>query len=287
MTITCTTKNYILGTPSVTVKDSTNQEASSKLDISYAGGKLTVATNDATVYGMTYKITLKANDYAPASVLTVSIPAKEKSDITATVKVSGKIDVIRGSSAVTVTPTYKNRALAEPKETIVIYNAPGEDVSHLFTVKANGKGGYSITKAKNAELPTGTYKIKLAATFGSAKTETKLMNMTVTMGSAKLTVKTDDVFLFANDKNDRVRVWFESADKALNDVAKIEIKDAKYQDIFEVYDYENGTFGIGFKGDVPKNLAGTTVTLNLNVYLTGNTSAKPNATVKVKLTIMK
>ena len=68
---------------------------------------------------------------------------------------------------------------------------------------------------------------------------------------------------------------------------KIEIKDAKYQDIFEVYDYENGTFGIGFKGDVPKNLAGTTVTLNLNVYLTGNISAKPNATVKVKLTIMK
>ena len=59
------------------------------------------------------------------------------------------------------------------------------------------------------------------------------------------------------------------------------------QIIFEVYDYENGTFGIGFKGDVPEDLAGKTVTLNLNVYLAGNTSAKPNGTVKAKLTIMK
>ena len=125
------------------------------------------------------------------------------------------------------------------------------------------------------------------ADFGGTKAETKLMNMSVVMGSAKLTVKTESTNLFANDKQDRALVWFTAADKTLNEVAKIEIKDAKYQGIFKIYDYGNGQFAIGFAGDVPKDLAGKTVTLNLNVYLTGNETAKPNTTAKVKLTIVK
>jgi hypothetical protein len=141
VTVSCTTKNYILGTPSVTVKDSTNQEASAKLDISYTGGKLTVATNDATVYGMTYKITLKANDYAPASVLTVSIPAKEKSDITATVKVSGKIEYLLRSFTDKKT-VYRDILQLTAHENLVDLGAYDGDTIREFLAATGGEYDY-------------------------------------------------------------------------------------------------------------------------------------------------
>jgi len=83
-------------------------------------------------------------------------------------------------------------------------------------------------------------------------------------------------------------VWFEAKDTALNDVSRVEIKDAKYRDKFEVIDYENGRFAIGFRnGKVDTSLVGKTVTLNLNVFLEGNRTTKANTTAKVKLTILK
>ena len=98
--------------------------------------------------------------------------------------------------------------------------------------------------------------------------------------------------LFAQDKYDRVVFRFESTDKALNGATKVEIKDAKYKDIFEVYDYGNGQFAIGFKDETVSSAligkkASLDVTLNLNVFIDGNESAKPNTTAKIKLTIVK
>ena len=117
--------------------------------------------------------------------------------------------------------------------------------------------------------------------------KSSMISLSVKMGAAKLTVMTSDTTLFANDKNDRALVWFEAKDAALNDVSRVEIKDAKYQDKFEVIDYENGQFAIAFKDGVPENLIGKTVTLNLNVFIEGNETAKANTTAKVKLTIVK
>ena len=107
------------------------------------------------------------------------------------------------------------------------------------------------------------------------------------MATPKLTTLTSDTTLFAKDKHDRAMVWFETADTALNEIDRVEIKDAKYQDTFEIIDYENGQFAIAFKDGVPENLIGKTVTLNLNIFIDGNQTAKANATAKVKLTIVK
>ena len=256
---------------------------------------MTVSTNDATVYGKSYKIVLKANEYGTAATLTVSVPAQAKSIPTVTIKAAGKIDVIRDGSALTVTPTYKNCiTTTHAEETVTISNSKKEDVTSLFTITPNGKGGYTVTKAEGAALPTGTYKVKLAANFGAVEIASKEVSMSVAMGAAKLTTVTTDTTLFAKDKNDRALVWFEAADATLNEVSSITFKNAKQAQMFEIIDYGGGLFAIGFKdGVVDKSLLASgkttskTVTVSLNVFINGNETSKTNATANVKLTVVK
>lgn len=100
-------------------------------------------------------------------------------------------------------------------------------------------------------------------------------------------MKSSGTTLFGKDKHDRALIWFEAKDAALNGVARVTVKDTKYQDKFEILDYGNGKFAIAFRNGVPGSLIGKTVTLNLNVFMEGNRTAKANTTAKVKLTIVK
>ena len=283
VTVTCTAKDYVLTKPVITLEDS----AKGKLDVTYANGELTVATNAATQYGKTYKIFLKAHADAPASTLSVTVATVAKSEVSVTLKTTGKIDVIRDGSAVTVTPTYKNCTTPGAKENLVILNSKNVPVNDLFRIEPNGNGAYTVTKAEGAALTAGTYKIMMEAKVGEQEFASKAVKLSVTMASPKLTVKTSGTTLFAKDKNDRALVWFEAKDAALNGVEHVTIKDTKYQDKFEILDYENGQFAIVFSNGVPETLIGKTVTLNLNVFLEGNPTAKANTTAKVKLTILK
>ena len=121
--------------------------------------------------------------------------------------------------------------------------------------------------------------------ISSVADSVKPVQLKITMGAAKLSLAAEDTTLFANDKNDRAQFRLTTTDKNLKDVARVEIKDARYADILEVIDYGNGLYAIGFKADPA--LVGKTVTLNLNVFLEGNDSAKANATAKIKLTIVR
>jgi hypothetical protein len=104
------------------------------------------------------------------------------------------------------------------------------------------------------------------------------------MGSARVTAQVEGT-LFAEDRNSRVTLTFSSSDEALKDVARIEIKDAKNAELFEIFDYGNGRFAIGFKNGQPVRSA-KPITLTLNIFLEGNTTAKPNATGKLKISIV-
>ena len=302
--VSCATKGYAFTKPIVKqVTDKYKQPAENQLNIRYADGRLYIATNEDTVYGMTYTVSLQANEKAAVQNVTVTIPTEAKSKVTVSLKASGKIDVIRDGSAVTVTPTYKNRLTATPAgEALYIYNAADRSktcVNHLFDIQSDGKGGYSITKAEGVTLPTGTYKVRFEATFGTTKMDPEEVSMTVIMGSTKLTNQMMGSTLFSKDRNDMAFIQFEAADAMLNDVLKVEIKDTKYKDAFEIIDCGDGLFAIGYKGGkihsaianliLKKN---ATITLNLNVYMAGNPTvdtAKPtvNTTAKVKLTIVK
>ena len=154
----------------------------------------------------------------------------------------------------------------------------------------------SLSTTASASNPTETAatpspKVKLVSTYQDVTVETALVSFSVSMGSAKLTAAFSDTTLFARDVRDRALVWFESNDLTLNAVSRVAIRDAKYRDMFEVIDYGDGLFAIGYKDNTvhPSLITAkstTSVTLNLDVYMEGNQSSKANATVRLKLAIV-
>ena len=292
--LTCSTKGYTLVDPIIQVMDSTGKNsAEGKLEVTYQNGKILVNQTEETEYGKTYKVLIKATSYSPAVTLQVVIPAANKSVVTATVKASGKIDVIRDSTSITVTPTYKNcTAQAERTESLIILNAKNVDVTDLFLIGRNDNGSFNIRRNPEAKLDhSQKYKVKLIAAFNGTTVETKEVSLSVSMGSTKLAVAAKDATLFAKDKNDRVVFTFNTTDATQNSVSKVTVKE---DTMFDVLDYGNGTYALAYKdGKVHKNLLATgkttskAVTVTLNVTLDGNETTKTNAALKLKVTVVK
>lgn len=284
--VSCNLKDYELVKPVWQLMDKTGkQSAEGKLDISWNDGKLRIGTNANTEYGATYKLLVAPEAGATPTALTVAIPAEAKSNVTATVTVKGSLDVIRRGE-VLVIPGYKNVSTETARaETLRILRSDNKVVTDQFNIVKNHDGTYAVSIADGAEIDlTKKYQIQLTAIFGSLAVSAKPGNLSIKMGSAKVTAQVKGT-LFAEDRSSRVTLTFSSSDEALKDVARIEIKDAKNADIFEIFDYGNGRFAIGFKNGQPVRSA-KPITLSLNIFLEGNTTAKPNATGKLKISIV-
>ena len=292
--VTSATKGYTLQTPYWELKDKTGKTgAEGELTIQPEGNVLHIAVNDSTKYGATYKLLVKADQSSAAQTLTITVPAENKSSVTSVLKAKGGIDVIRDSSAVTLTPTYQNcSAEAEKKAELVFYKTVGrtsEEVEGLFVYTANADGSFTVTKRPGAKLDhSGKYTVKLVAEInGKTTTESKPVALSVKMGTAKLTLTAKDSVLFAQDAHDRLEFRIDSGDKTLNGVEKLTVKDKKYVDLLEVYDYGNGAFAVGFRdAEAAASLAGKNITVNLDVLLKGNVPAKVNATLRLKVTVL-
>ena len=295
VTVTSAANGYGLEKPVWQLMDKTGKNpADGKLDIRCADGRLSVAVNESTEYGATYKLLVKAGDGHPAQTLTVTILAYNKSDITSTLKTGGSIDVIRKNGSIVITPSYKNlNTQTVREEKLVFYKTVGKtqvDVSDLFDYTANPDGSFTVAKAENARLDhSGKYTAVLTTLInGKVAAQSKPAALSVKMGSTKLTLTAVNAFLFSQDKHDRAEFVITAADATLNKIAKVEIKDAKYQNILEIIDYGNGEYAIGFKdGKVDSSLIGKTVTVNFDIFVEGNQTAKANTNAKMKLTILK
>ena len=280
--------------------DSTGKvSAEGKLKVTYENGKLIVNQTEETAYGATYKVLVRANSYAPAVTLTVTVPTREKSNITATLNTKGSIDVIRDGSALTVTPVYKNVIDGKRLEEKLIFTKTvktvTEDATDLFFYTENADGSFTVTKRDGAELDhSAKYSVQLVAYNGEEKVcETKPKAITVKMGTAKLTVASQSATLFAKDRNDRVVFWFDTTDTTLNGIAEVKIKEAANDKLFEIISYGDGIYAIAFKDKkvdssfLTQKSASKAVTVTLNVTLDGNETTKVNAALKLKLTVVK
>lgn len=281
--VTCSTKDYDFRIPYLELTDAKGNP-SDGLDVSWSDGKVHVAVNEETQFGGSYKIQISPEEGAKAVTLAVSIPTEAKSNVTGTLKVTGNLDVIRDGTALTVTPAWKNMNDAERTEELKVFCGT-EDVTDLFEI-TKSNGSYRLARAKNAELDhNGKYTAKLAVTFSNGATAEAIGALKAKMGSAKLTLNSDSTTLFAKDKHSRIDISFASADSTLNKVARVEIKDAKLKEQFEIFDYGNGRYAIGFKdGKVPAKV--TNVNLLLEAWLEGNVTAKSNVSAKVKISIV-
>ncbi len=284
--VTCTTKNYTLGEPVISVMDkSGKQSAEGKLDVSYSGGMLYVAVNDATEYGAVYKVLISAGEGYKAAVLNVTVPAQAKSAITGTLKAKGSIDIIRSGSGITLVPTYKNVSSAEYTERVEVYSSADKFAKPV-------EGVFAIDGMKLANICADSrlkYKVRVIAGFANGtEAATPLTAITVKTGAARLTVSGTPV-LYLKDVNSRGDFRITSADLTLNGIARAEIKDAKNAAMFELYEYGGGRFAIGFKDGViaPAAAKLKSVSIPINIWLDGSETAKPNAAVTIKINIAK
>ena len=284
--VSCTTKNYTLGEPVISVTDKTGrQSAEGKLDVSYSGGMLYVAVNDATEYGAVYKVLISAGEGYKAAALTVTIPAQAKSAVTGTLKAKGSIDIIRSGSGITLVPTYKNVSSAEYTERVEVYSSADKFAKPV-------EGVFAIDGMKLTNICADSrlkYKVRVVASFtDGVEAATPLTAITVKTGAARLTVSGKPV-LYLKDVNSRGDFRITSADLTLNGIARAEIKDAKNAAMFELYEYGGGRFAIGFKDGViaPAAAKLRSVSIPINIWLDGSETAKPNAAVTIKINIAK
>ncbi|MBQ4504291.1 MAG: hypothetical protein II983_01350, partial [Firmicutes bacterium] len=298
--VSCTTKNYKFD-----LSDAVLTYDDKVLDIVTVGNALIIKLKDGAEYGKTYPVSVSA-DYkgAPAVKLNVAV-LKKGSVVKSTIKATGTLDVIREGTAITIKPTYTN---------YLNVNVDEDTVLKIYSSKDSYKKAIAEVYAENGIFTIDSSVISNHVLKYKAQLETKLpgkaepiksnqISLSVKMGAAKLTTGSSGMTMFAKDRNDRAVVWFESSDATLNDVASIEIKDAKYKDVFEIIDYRDGSFAICFKdGKIHESIAkqlekksSVSITLNLNVFIEGNETvdpaisktAKANTTQKVKLTIVK
>ena len=308
VSVSCATANYTMKQLNMELRDGKGKkvltDGEEKLQVTFADGKLTIALGSKAAYGDSYQLWLKADEHGAVSKLKISVLASKKSKVTLSLKAKGTLDVIRQGSAITLTPAYKNCTAGKAwEEKILIYSSADKykepvqtwregDEDGLFHVERLENGSYVLTR-NGAINPNLKYKVELVSELeGLEPVSSGKVSISVKMGSAKLSLKSSGTTLFAKDKYDRALVWFTTTDAALNSVAEVTIKDAKYQNMFEIIDYENGEFAIGYKdGIVHSSLIGkkasTTVTVTLNIVLEGNETGKANTTAKVKLTVVK
>lgn len=302
VSVSCATSGYDFTAPMMELWDSKGKKqldsgeeltANGKLHVTWENGKLHIKLDEAAKYGESFQIKLKANAYSSTHTVKVTVPTEAKSKVTVTLSAKGSIDVIRSSTQIVMTPSYKNcMAGKDWDETLLVYTSadkyktaiPAED---LFNI-AEENGTYILT-AKEGLNPKLKYKVKLVSTLvGLEKpVESAQTSIGVKMGSAKLTMLSNGTTLFAKDKNDRAELMFTAKDETLNQVKSIAIKDSKYKNLFEIIPYGNGEFAIGFaNGTVDSSIQGKTITLNLNVFLEGNADTAAT-TMKLKLTVVK
>ncbi len=279
--VTCNTKGYILGTPVLPEMDA--------LDLSYSSGKLTVAANANTQYGVTYKIPIRVTEKDPAVTLSVKIPAQNKSTVSASLKAKGAIDPIRDGSSVVITPSYKNYAgETELTKTITIWSSRDSknytlDVTNQFQITENDDGTFAISKVPGAVLDT-SLKYRAILSFPDTSSSAPAF-ATLPVKYGKVSVKTSGTpVLYKKDRFSRGNVSLIIADNTLNPLERVEFKDAKQAALYEVYYYGNGSLAIGFREGSVQNVKYPT-SVSLNLFFTGNSTQKPNAAITVKIQI--
>lgn len=278
--VSTSVKGYSLGIPAYELLDAKGNP-SDGLHLTWENGKLRIAVTEDTAFGATYKVRIWETSNK-ISTLTVKILAQNKSGISVTARGKGSIDVIRDSTAILITPTYKNWAGETPLDKqVTILQAPDKknytlDVTGSFTWQWLENGQLKLQKQPGAYLePGGKYRLELTAAGSKAAT----VALTVKSGTAKASCRA--VTLYKKDSNSQAVLVFTLSDTTLNPLEWVEIKGAKQQSQFEILPWSEGQFAIALTPDAPSK----TTKLTLQLFFQGNPTNTANASAPLTVTI--
>lgn len=225
------------------------------------------------------KLSIKASKSAPA--------------VTVNYRTSGSIDILRPETSVTVTPTVKNwyqRPLGAGD--LHVYDSAYRDITDRFTVEFDsGSGSYTLkVKGPDAGLNprTRTYVAIPASITGAAKENYGAIG--VKMGPAKISQSTKEISLSKNDVYDRKSVILSLSDPSLPDIGEAEAELSDRSGFFRLTPLGGGEYAIGYaKEQIQKNPQGfaklKSANVQLKVFLSGNRTTVPNATLSLKISL--
>ena len=216
------------------------------------------------------------------------------------VKVKGSFDVIRPDTEVTVIPTVKNfYDYSLDESNLIIYKGQGKNVkeagtgadNEYFDVKWSGNA-YTLKLKSSAEINHVTDKFSVGIKVNDTLKTDKPVNLSVNMGSAKLSQSTKAVIMSSQDRYSEGVVEIGVITDDVTGIDKVEIVSPvdknTNKEYFDVKALGGGKYAIVYKdGKIPAAKGGT---VKLNVYLKGNNTAgtakaKPNGKFSIMVTV--
>lgn len=294
--VTSGTKGFDVGAVKLDVTPTL--EGALPLNVDYADGMLHVAVNEHTAPGMTYKVTVTPKvEGAKVATLTVRTPkAGRYSAVTAKIKLSGSIDVIRPGKAITVTPSLSN-FLGQPAATRLEFESYDAKTriwsacNELFSAQPQANGTFAVTPLAGA-MSGSKYRVRAAVNLpGYEETiYSGYANMSVKMGSTKLTADKKAVTLYTGDTNARASVLLSSLDKTQTGISKVNVLVPRgYEDAF-AWSYNGETNKVTLSIANQENsllVKARSVKLTIQVTLDGNETGKPNISIPVTVNVLK
>lgn len=266
---------------------SSSVDVSSRFEVARDGSTLILTAKSSLEKGYTYTATVGADltgDFVAEMEKSVKLnikwsdPSKVKPSVV--LKTSGSIDTVRPDTSVTVTPTVKNYYGFTPKASDLQFYAGKTPIQAANIFDVTVENGAYVIRNKNADSSV-KYSVVFSARVGSQTVTTKSVPITVKMGTVKVAQSTKEVTLLKSDRYDSASFRLLPADNALSAIDHVE-QDSTSAAQYTVVDLGNGDFAITFRDFRPASKAAT---VKLNVYLVGNQTSKPNASVSVKVTL--
>ncbi|MBR2669180.1 MAG: hypothetical protein IKE36_05215 [Solobacterium sp.] len=298
VTITAKMKNINTNQVSFTVVDIINKDDPetnliSKFYILQQENVITITAGSISEAG-TYYATVLADCGDSFVVKTVKFSVKQSAavpKVSVTLKASGSIDVVRPLSNVTLKPTIKNcyEYTLNPFDITMTKTYDGktkkkvsEDVTGYFYITV--VDGKYVIRPLSPGMISHADKFTVKATVEGVTS--KAVTLKVVQGKASVKLSTKEVTLLKTDRYSRaqVDVVLSEAQLGVARVVMVSPKDKSGRPYFTLAE-QNGTYEICYNENVlPKDIAKLkTKTVKLKVYLEGNTTAKPNATLSVKV----
>ena len=306
--VTVTPKNYSAAEYRTEYKQydaKTNQETdvdSALFLEKWDGNSLQVTENpDQGLTDGTYRVYLRTTvagvslEKWAAFTVKTSDPAKVLP--TVTLKATGKLDVIRPMSTVTVTPTFKNwYGHVLSADDLVFYRGTGKDAKEItdpaqnpFTVVA-GEKDYSVTLSGSVNPKTEKFSVGMRdGSIPESSVLTRVpVALSVIMGSAKFTQSAKAVELLRYDRYSSAVLTVAAADATLAEIDRIELAENKTSLPFAVTPLDGTGYLIHYAGGDENPLPAKTknAKLSLKVFLAGNLTTQPNATLSVTVNIV-
>ena len=209
-------------------------------------------------------------------------------------RLSGGIDVIRPGSSVTVTPTIKNcftHTLSVSDLRIwrlenKVYKDVTDSTDNPFSV-ALGDGVYIIRLKPDSGVnhQTDKFKVSFAANENGVVLNSPQTAMTVKMGPAKILQSTGTVTLVKTDRYSSAPVMLTLSDETLAGIdweRTLSAFDQTENPLFQLEHYSGDSVEIHYANHLITK--GGKVTIP--VYMKGNVSSRPNATIKVNVKLV-